>query len=76
MIKAKKGPPSKQGEPLRKLQRWEGFGSSWVSHGASWESVRASGEGLIATWEDLRARWEAQGGDGRMDGQTKTTKMR
>ena len=42
----------------RKLQHWEGFGSSWVSLGASWEGLRASWEGPEASWEGLRARWE------------------
>ena len=42
----------------RKLQHWEGLGSSWVSLGASWEGLRASWEGPEASWEGLRARWE------------------
>ena len=49
---------SKLGEPLRKLQRWEGVGSSWVSLGASWEGLRASWEGTGASWEGPKASWE------------------
>ena len=56
------GPLSKQGEPLRKLQRWEGPGSRWMSLGASWEGLRASWEGLRASWEGPKARWEAPRG--------------
>ena len=39
------GPSSKLGESLRKLQLWQGLGSSWVSFGASWEGPEASWEG-------------------------------
>ena len=48
----------------RKLQGWEGLGSSWVSLGANWEGLRASWEGPEASWEGLRDRWEAPGGGG------------
>ena len=78
------GSPSKLGEPMRKLQCWEGLGPSWVSLGASWEGPRASGEGLRASWEGPeaswqgpKARWEAPGGgwtDGRKT-KTKTEKI-
>ena len=55
------GPPSKLGEPLRRLQRWEVLGSCWVSLGASWKG--------------LMANWEAPGGtdkqtEGQMNGRT------
>ncbi len=42
----------------RKLQHWEGLGSSWASLGASWECLRASGEVLRASWEDPEVSWE------------------
>ncbi len=38
------------GEPLRKLQCWEGLGSRWVRLEARWEGLRASWEGLRASW--------------------------
>ena len=65
------GSPSKLGEPLRKLQRWEGLGPSWVSLGANWEGLRDSWEGLRASWEGPEASWEAPG----EDGQTKTEEI-
>ena len=46
-------PPSKLGQPLRNLQRWDSLGSSLVSLGASWEDLRTSGEPLRASWEGL-----------------------
>ena len=42
----------------RKLQGWEGLGSSWVSLEASREGLRASMEGLRARWEGPRVKWE------------------
>ena len=57
------------GEPLRKLQLWEGLRSSQVSLEASWEGLRSSWEGPQARWEGLRARWEG-GTDKQMDGKS------
>ena len=48
----------------RKLQHWEGLGSSWVSLGASLEGLRASWEGPGASWEGLKPGGRPLGGYG------------
>ena len=48
----------KLGEPLRKLQRWEGLRSSRMGLRASWEGLRPSWVGLRASWEGLGSSLE------------------